>query len=104
MSDISFKYAEKAKNGQYVTAVSNMMQKPFPREKVIAGGSLLEEFREDEIVAAIQCLDPRKAVIGVTARELPAGIEGTFDLTEPIYGTEYKQVKVPEELLREVSS
>ena len=102
IADISFRFAEKTKNGRYATAVSNTMQKPFPREKIISGGSLLEEFRSDELVAAIQCLDPRKSVIGITGRKLPAGVEGTFDLVEPIYGTEYKQVKLDEAFMREV--
>ncbi|ORX37612.1 Metalloenzyme, LuxS/M16 peptidase-like protein [Kockovaella imperatae] len=104
MAEISFRFAEKAKNGRYATAVSNWMQKPLPRDKILSGGARLEEFREDEIIAAIQCLDPRTSVIGITGRELPADVEGSFNLTEPIYGTEYKMMKLDKAFMKEAMS
>jgi insulysin len=30
-------------------------------------------------------------------------VEGTFDLKEPIYGTEHKRVRVSDEFMKEVS-
>ena len=84
--------------------LSNSMQIPVPREKIISGKALLEEFRADELAAALQLLDPRRAVIGITAKEVPQGVESTYNMTEPVYGTEYAQVKFSEELLKEVSA
>ena len=103
IADISFKFAEKTKNGRYATGLSNFMQRPLPREKIVSGGGLLEEFRPIEVAAALQLMDPQYATLGVTSRELPKGIEGTFDQTEPIYGTEYKQIKMPEDITKEAS-
>ena len=103
IADISFRFAERSKNHRYVTGLSNSMQHPVPREKIVSSGSLLEEFRADEISAVLQLLDPRRATIGVTSKELPPGVEGTFDRTEPIYGTEYKQVQFSEDFMRDVS-
>lgn len=42
------------------------------------------------------------AAIGVTTQELPKDVTGSFDKTEPIYGTEYTQIKLPEDFMKEV--
>ena len=101
IADISFKFAEKTKNGSYATMLSNWMQKPVPREKIISGMHLLEEFKADEVAATLQLLDPRRALVGVTSRTLPKNVDATFDQKEPIYGTEFTRFKFPEELLEE---
>ena len=103
IAEISFRFAERSKNHSYCTSLSNWMQHPVPRDKIVSSGSLLEDFRPDELAAALHLLDPRLATIGVTSRELPPGVEGTFDKTEPIYGTEYKQIRITDEFMKEVS-
>jgi insulysin len=103
IAEISFKFAEKTKNGRYATALSNWMQRPLPREKIVSGGGLLEDFRPDEVAAVLQLLDPRRATVGITTRELPKDVDGSFDRNEPIYGTEYTQRPIPERILKEVS-
>ncbi len=79
------------------------MQDPVPRDKIVSAGSLLGEFKADELAAAIQLLDPRRATIGMTSRDLPPGVEGTYNETEPIYGTEYMQMRLGEDFYQEVS-
>lgn len=103
IADISFRFAERSKTDRYVTGLSTSMQHPVPREKIVSAGSLFEDFRADELAAALQLLDPRRATIGVTSRELPPGVEGTYDRTEPIYGTEYKQMRLGDDFYKEVS-
>lgn len=103
IADISFRFAEKTKTGRYATALSTWMQKPLPREKIVSGNSLLEEFKPDEVASTLQLLDPRRAMVGVTCREMPKDVTATFDQKEPIYGTEYTQFKISEELMKEVS-
>jgi len=97
IAEISFRFAERTKIHRYVTSLSNAMQHPVPRDKIVSAGSLLEEFRADELSAALQLLDPKRASIGVSSRELPPGVEGSFDRTEPIYGTEYMQMPIGEQ-------
>lgn len=104
MSEISFRFAEKHKPDTYCTDLSGGMQDPVPREKLVGAKWLIEEFRPDELESTLVYLDPRKAAIGVTSRELPKDVGGTFDLKEPIYGTEYKAIRADEEFLKEAMS
>ncbi|WVF68403.1 hypothetical protein IAT40_003168 [Kwoniella sp. CBS 6097] len=101
ISEISFRFAERGRVSSYCASLSGFMQSPVPREKVISSKWLVEEYRKDELQAALQLLDPRRATIGVTCKELPKDVEGTFDQKEAIYGTEYKRVKFDEEFLKE---
>lgn len=103
IADISFRYAERGKAMSYANGLSSYLQSPVPREKVISSKWVIEEFKQDELNAALQLLDPRKATIGVTCRDLPKDVQGGYDKTEPIYGTQYKSVKLSEAFLKEVS-
>ncbi|KAK4687449.1 hypothetical protein P7C73_g2681, partial [Tremellales sp. Uapishka_1] len=104
LADIQFRFAEKGRASDYVSALSNYLQLPVPREKVVSSRYLLEEYNEDELSAAIKLLDPRRAVIGVTGQELPKDVEGSFDLQEPIYKTEYTVKTLPEEFWVEATN
>ncbi|WVR07976.1 hypothetical protein IAU60_005019 [Kwoniella sp. DSM 27419] len=101
ISEISFRFAERGRVSSYCASLSGMMQSPVPREKIVSSKWLVEEYKRDELEAALQLLDPRRAYIGVTCRELPKSVEGTFDQKEAIYQTEYKRVKFDQEFLKE---
>jgi insulysin len=103
MAGISFRFAEKHKPDSYCVELTGGMQDPVPREKIISAKWLIEEFNQEELKNTLLYLDPRKAAIGVTSRELPKGVEGTFDLKEPIYGTEHKRMRASDEFMKEVS-
>jgi insulysin len=103
MADISFRFAEKHRPDNYCTELTGGMQEPVPRDRIVSSKYVMEEWRPEEVEAVLQLLDPRRASVGVTSRELPPDVEGLFELKEPIYGTEYKQIKVPEEFMKEVS-
>lgn len=103
IADIGFRFVEKRRTVSYTTALSTWMQRPLPREKIVSGMYLLEEFRPDEVAMTLQMLDPRKAMVGVTTKELPKDVGKTYDQTEPIYGTEYTQFKLSDEFIQEVS-
>lgn len=100
MADISFRFAEKHRPDSYCTELTGSMQEPVPRDKIVSAKYVVEEFRPDEVVAALKLLDPRKATVGVTCREIPGDI--AYDQKEPIYGTEYHQEKLGEDFLKEV--
>jgi insulysin len=78
------------------------MQYPIPRERILAS-SLMDKFNSEELAAAIQLLDPRRATMGVTCKELPKGVEGTWNAKEPIYGTEMYRMKLSDEFVKEAS-
>jgi insulysin len=102
LADLRFTFAEKSRAGSYATAISNSMQIPVPRDRIMANG-LLEKFNAEELALSLQLLDPRRATMGVTCKELPKGVEGTWNENEPIYGTEMFRMKMSEEFLKEVS-
>ncbi|WVO15036.1 hypothetical protein L204_102679 [Cryptococcus depauperatus] len=104
IADISFRFAERGRTSSYCTNLSSWLQTPVPREKIISSKWLVEEYNEKELSSALQLLDPRRANIGVTCRELPKGTEGSWDNKEPVYGTEFKKVKFDEEFLKEAMS
>lgn len=104
IADISFKFAERTKTSRYATALCTWMQRPLPREKIVSGISLLEEFNPEHVALTLQMLDPRKAMVGVTSKEMPKDVTATFDQKEPIYGTEYAQIKLSDEFMKEVCS
>ena len=104
IGNISFRFAERGKVDHYCTNLSGWLASPVPREKIVSTRYLLEQYNPDELSAAMQLLDPRKAAIGVTCKELPKDVTGTWDQTEPIYGTQYRQQKLSEEFIKEVSS
>lgn len=87
----------------YCVELTAGMQDPVPRDRIISAKWLIEEYNQEELESTLMYLDPRKAAIGVTSRELPQGVEGTFDLKEPIYGTEHKRMRVSDEFMKEVS-
>ncbi|WVQ66403.1 uncharacterized protein L199_004583 [Kwoniella botswanensis] len=107
IADISFKFAERGKTSSYCASLSGFMQSPVPREKIVSAKWLVEEYKQDELEAALQLLDPRRSTIGITCKELPKDVlenNGDFDQKEAIYGTEYKRVKYDQEFLNEAMS
>lgn len=103
MADISFRFAEKHRPDDYCTELTGGMQEPVPRDRIVSSKYVMEKWNPDEVVATLQLLDPRRAAIGLTCKEVPADVGGDFDLKEPIYGTEYKQTRLSDEFLRDVS-
>ena len=103
ISDIQFRFSERGKVMSYANGLAGWMQSPVPREKIVSSKYLVEEFKYDELASALQMLDPRRATVGVTCRELPKSVNAAWDKKEPIYGTEYCELKLSDEFLKEVS-
>jgi insulysin len=103
MADISFRFAEKHRPDDYCTELTGGMQEPVPRDRIVSSKYVMEKWNPDEVVATLQQLDPRRAAIGLTCKEVPADVGGDFDLKEPIYGTEYKQTRLSDQFLKDVS-
>jgi insulysin len=104
IAELSFRFAERGKTITYANMLATWMQSPVPREKILTAKYLLEDFKYDELAASLQMLDPRRATVAVICRELPKSVNLTFDKKEPIYGTEYCELKFSPEFLKEVST
>lgn len=99
LSDISYKFHERQKVRNYVTALTGWMQSPVERKDIVAGQYLLGDFDPKWLSAALQLLDPSQALIGITAKEIPKDVNASFDKKEKIYGTPYHVEKLPEEFI-----
>jgi insulysin len=62
---------------------------------------LVEKFDPVETAKTLERLDVRKSNIAISSRTLPPGIEGDFDLVEPIYSTKYKKIKMSQAFIDE---
>lgn len=104
LADISFRFLDRGQTVNYVTGLSTWMQDPVERDEIVSGKYLYGKFDPVTVQKVFQLLDPRQANVRIGARELPKNVEGTFNLTEPIYGTEYLQQRLPEEFLKEATN
>jgi insulysin len=101
LAEIGFRFVERGGASSYVSDLARQLHQPVPREKIISSQWLVEEFDAEEIRRSLDLLDPRRSNIAVSARKLPPGVEGTFDLTEPIYETKYKRIKMSQTFIDE---
>lgn len=104
LADISYRYADRGKTRDYVCSLSTWMQDPVERNEIVSSKYIYGDFDAGILKKCFELLDPRQASIGVCAQELPKDVSGTFDKTEPIYGTEYLQQRLPEEFLAAATS
>lgn len=103
IAEIQYRFSERGKTISYANTLAGWMQSPVPREKILTSKYLIEEFKYDELANALQMLDPRRATVGVTCRELPSGVDAKFDKTEPIYGTEYCELRLSDAFMKEAT-
>lgn len=104
LADISYRYADRGKTRDYVCSLSTWMQDPVQRNEIVSAKYLYGDFDGATLKKCFELLDPRQAAIGICAQVLPKNVEGTFNETEPIYGTEYLQQRLPEEFLASATS
>lgn len=103
IAELGFRFAERTQASSYATDLSGWLQSPIPKEKTVSSQWLVERFDAKAIEDCLKLLDPRQAKIAITAKETPADV-GELTDKEPIYGTEYKVIKMDEEFLQRASS
>ncbi|KAI0179967.1 ubiquitin carboxyl-terminal hydrolase-like protein [Hypoxylon sp. FL1284] len=99
MADVDFKYRQKTPASRFTSRISAVMQKPLPREWLLSGQSRLRRFDPASIVAGVELLRPDNFRMTIVSRNFP----GDWDQKERWYGTEYKDEKIPEDFLAELS-
>ena len=102
LSEMAFRFTERGQPSDYANSLAEALQQPVEREKIISAHSLYGDFNEQELLAGLDLLDPNKVVLTVTGQQLPKSVEGTYDLVEPIYETQYKIKELGEEFRRKV--
>lgn len=99
LSDIDFKFQQKAPASRTVSHYSGTMQHPFlPRDKLLSGQRAVLKFDHEAIKRGLAHLVPDNFRLVLISKELPV----ETDKKEKWYGTEYKYEKIPEDFMREV--
>ncbi|WVO12724.1 hypothetical protein L204_100332 [Cryptococcus depauperatus] len=102
IKDISFRFSERGGNNGYALDLSTSLQLPVPREKIISCTSIYEEYKEEELISAIELLKPNSVAIMIGCEELPKDVEGSFDENEPTYGTQYKRISFDDQFKKAI--
>ncbi|KAH0368926.1 putative metalloprotease, partial [Aureobasidium melanogenum] len=100
LAEVDFRFRQKIPASRTVSALSGVMQKSFPRDKLLSAQSLIWKFDSDAIQRGIDYLRPDNFRITLVSQEYP----GNWDQKEQWYGTEYKYEKMPAAFVKELEA
>jgi len=95
MSEVDFRFKQKSPASKTTSALSAVMQKPYPRDCLLSGPSLIRYFNPDAIKRGLSSLGPHNFRLSIVSQEYP----GTWDKKEKWYGTEYSYDDIPPEFM-----
>ncbi|KAL1303025.1 hypothetical protein AAFC00_003338 [Neodothiora populina] len=98
LAEVDFKFKQKIPASRTTSSYSGVMQKPYPREKLLSAGSKIWKFDSDAIKRGLDCLRADNFRLQVVSQEFP----GDWDQKEQWYGTEYKYEPIPSDFLKEL--
>lgn len=98
MADVDFKFKQKMPASRFTSKMSATMQTPLPREWLLSGHSRLRLFDPVKISEGLACLRPDNFRMSIVSQTFP----GEWPEKEKWYGTEYKNEKIPADLLAEI--
>ncbi|KAL1959901.1 hypothetical protein VTO42DRAFT_569 [Malbranchea cinnamomea] len=98
LAEVDFRFRQKSPATRFTSTLSSVMQKPFPREWLLSGGTLLRKFDPELITRGLGYLRADNFLLQVVSQKYP----GDWDKKEKWYGTEYKVERIPEDLLSEI--
>ena len=93
MSEVDFRFKQKAPASSFTSRLSSVMQKPLPREWLLSGERVLRDFDQDAISEALSYLRADNYRLTLVSQGFP----GDWDKTEKWYGTHYRAEKIPED-------
>ncbi|KAF2858589.1 a-pheromone processing metallopeptidase-like protein Ste23 [Piedraia hortae CBS 480.64] len=96
LSEIQFKFKQKIQASATVGMLAEVMQKPYPREWLLSGGSVLRRFDPELITRGMECIVPSKLRLYVRHKDLPTNSR------EKWYGTEYRCEKISDEFMSQL--
>lgn len=100
MSEVDFRFKQKSAASKTTSALSSVMQKPYPRNCLLSGPGLLKTFAPDAIQKGLAALNAENFRLTVVSQQFP----GDWDETEKWYGTQYKYEKIPQDFLKHIHS
>jgi insulysin len=95
MSEVDFRFKQKAPASKTTSALSAVMQRPFPRDYLLSGPSLIRKFNPDAIRRGLASLRPDNFRLTIVSQEFP----GAWEKKEKWYGTEYNYDNIPPSLM-----
>jgi insulysin len=98
MTEVDFRFKQKSAASSTTSRLSQVMQKPLPRDRLLSGESVITNFDSDLIKKALSHLNADNFRMMIVA---PEAVEGEA-LHEKYYNTEYTINKIPEDFLSEI--
>jgi insulysin len=98
LAEVDFRFKQKSPASRFTSRLSSVMQKPFPREWLLSGNSLLRKFDPELISKAFSYLRADNFRLMIVSQTFP----GVWDRKEKWYGTDYKVEKIPEDFLADI--
>ncbi|TID23091.1 Flavin carrier protein 2 [Venturia nashicola] len=100
MSEVDFRFKQKSDASKTTSALSSVMQKPYPRDCLLSGPGLLRTFAPEAIKNGLAALDSENFRLTVVSQNFP----GDWDKTEKWYGTQYKYERIPQDFMQRIRS
>ncbi|KAK7517072.1 Metalloenzyme, LuxS/M16 peptidase-like protein [Phyllosticta citriasiana] len=100
MSEVDFRFKQKSPASNTTSSLSGIMQKPYPRDQLLSGPSVVRKFNPEAIKVGLSHLRPDNFRMTITSQDWP----GDWDQKEKWYGTEYKYQKIPQKLRDEIKA
>ena len=100
MSEVDFRFKQKAPASKTASGLSAVMQRPYPREWLLSGPSLLRKFDQEAIKNGLAHLRPDNFRLTLVSQQYP----GNWDKKERWYGTQYKVERIPDNFLSELTT
>jgi len=98
LAEVEFRFKQKIPPSRTTSHLSGVMQKPFPRDKLLSADSLIWKFDPAAISRGLEHLSVDNFRFTVVAQDYP----GDWDQKEKWYGTEYKYEKIPRDFMAEL--
>jgi insulysin len=100
MSEVDFRFKQKSAASKTTSALSGIMQRPYPRDCLLSGPSLVRTFNPEAIAYGLSHLRPDNFRLTVVSQEYP----GTWTKKEKWYGTEYNYEEIPQDFQDTIKS
>ncbi|KAF2845137.1 a-pheromone processing metallopeptidase-like protein Ste23 [Plenodomus tracheiphilus IPT5] len=98
IGEVAFRFKQKSPPSSTASALAGTMQKPYARNQLLSGPSVIRKFDATRISEAMSYLRPDNFNMRIISQDFPGG----WDQKEKWYGTEYKQERIPHDFLAEL--
>jgi insulysin len=98
MSEVDFRFKQKSPASKTTSALSAVMQKPYPRDYLLSGPSLIRKFNPEGIKRGLDSLTPDNFRVTIVSQEFP----GNWNQKEKWYGTDYKYEDIPVKFMERI--